>query len=86
MFKVQVVYISLLVRVCFHRGSCGNRIGMDGNGISMASELIVGDRELLDKKIAAIRNGGSQKLQVFCCIIFVLFDISLAYCRGFKGD
>ncbi|XP_075643140.1 uncharacterized protein LOC142614499 isoform X1 [Castanea sativa] len=42
-------------------------IGMEGNDISIsmvASEMVVGDRELLDKKIAAIRSTGHQKLQV----------------------
>ncbi|KAG2669505.1 hypothetical protein I3843_14G037300 [Carya illinoinensis] len=51
-------------RVFFRCGSCRNRIGMDGNDISLASEVLVGDRELLDKKIAAIRSGGPQKMQV----------------------
>lgn len=63
-------------RVFFRCGSCRNRIGMDGNDISLASEVLVGDRELLDKKIAAIRSGGPQKMQVICCIIF-FFSILL---------
>ncbi|XP_040994921.1 7-methylguanosine phosphate-specific 5'-nucleotidase A [Juglans microcarpa x Juglans regia] len=51
-------------RVFFPCGSYRNRIGMDGNGVSVASEVLVGDRELLDKKIAAIRSGGPKKMQV----------------------
>lgn len=37
---------------------------MDGDDVSKACEVVVGDRELLDKKIAAIRSAGPQKLQV----------------------
>ena len=51
---------------------------MEGNDISIstvASEMVVGDRELLDKKIAAIRSTGHQKLQVFLAFIMVKFWI-----------
>lgn len=58
----------LLARVWFN----SLPIGMEGNDISIsmvASEMVVGDRELLDKKIAAIRSTGHQKLQVLLAFI-----------------
>ncbi|XP_059448964.1 uncharacterized protein LOC132180133 [Corylus avellana] len=43
---------------------CRSQIGMDGDDASKACEVVIGDSELLDRKIAAIRSAGPKKLQV----------------------
>jgi len=40
--------------------------------VKVASDLLVGDPALLEKKIEAIRLGGPQKLQVSACIWFII--------------
>ena len=39
-----------------------------------ASDLLVGDPALLEKKIDAIRLGGPQKLQVSSCIWLIILN------------
>ncbi|KAL5568667.1 hypothetical protein UlMin_025242 [Ulmus minor] len=45
-------------------GGSRDRLKMEGDGLSDASEVVVGDPEQLEKKLAAIRTAGPQKLQV----------------------
>jgi len=40
--------------------------------VKVASDFMVGDPALLEKKIDAIRLGGPQKLQVSACIWFII--------------
>ena len=63
----------LLDRVWFN--SYHYQIGMERNDISKASEVVVGDRELLQNKIAAIRSAGSHKLQVFVLCLALLSEL-----------
>ncbi|KAB1225452.1 7-methylguanosine phosphate-specific 5'-nucleotidase [Morella rubra] len=51
-------------RIRFRSSSCRNQVGMDRIDVFKASEVVVGDGNLLDKKIAAIRKAGPQNLQV----------------------
>lgn len=51
---------------------------MDRIDVFKASEVVVGDSNLLDKKIAAIRKAGPQNLQVFFRFIFSPFFFSFS--------
>ena len=44
---------------------------MEDNGVSDGSEVVVGDPQLLAKKISAIQTAGPAKLQVASCIPFI---------------
>lgn len=49
---------------------------MDKNGrVKCFDDVVVGDRDLLEKKIAAIRMAGPEKLQVVLCSS-IFYDIS----------
>lgn len=53
-----------------------DRFGMDKNGrVKCFDDVVVGDRDLLEKKIAAIRMAGPEKLQVVLCSS-IFYDIS----------
>lgn len=57
----------IICRVWFCGGRFEDRLEMEGNSVPLSDgcvEVVVGDPQLLDKKISAIRTAGPAKLQV----------------------
>ncbi|CAJ1976597.1 unnamed protein product [Sphenostylis stenocarpa] len=67
-------------RVSFSSFCCGKNIEMEE--VKVASDLLVGDPALLEKKIDAIRLGGPQKLQVIADFDATLTKFSVNGTRG----
>ncbi|KAL5139261.1 7-methylguanosine phosphate-specific 5'-nucleotidase [Glycine soja] len=64
-------YTSTTTRLSFSSFSCGKNLEMEE--VKGASDLLVGDPALLEKKIDAIRLGGPQKLQSKNFFFFEIF-------------
>ncbi|KAH7536885.1 hypothetical protein FEM48_Zijuj03G0033500 [Ziziphus jujuba var. spinosa] len=73
-------------RVWICSGGFRDRMEMEGNGVSEVSSpevaVVVGDGELLDKKISLIRKAGPAKLQVIADFDATLTRYWVNGCRG----